>query len=99
MDLNELTEKMHEFVREQGWYEDDSIRPQTPQNLALAMNLETAEVLELFTWGGRPNRAELESELADVALYLIQLASLSEIDLERAILEKLEINRGRSWPA
>jgi NTP pyrophosphatase (non-canonical NTP hydrolase) len=40
---------------------------------------------------------KLAGELADVALYLLQLASLSEIDLEQAILEKLKVNYGREW--
>ena len=37
------------------------------------------------------------SELADVALYLLQLASLSGIDLEAAIMKKLETNYKREW--
>jgi hypothetical protein len=36
-------------------------------------------------------------ELADVALYLLQLASLSGIDLEQAILAKLKVNYERTW--
>jgi NTP pyrophosphatase (non-canonical NTP hydrolase) len=39
----------------------------------------------------------LAGELADVALYLLQLASIAEIDLEQAILKKLEINAKREW--
>ena len=39
----------------------------------------------------------LAISLADVALYLLQLASVSEIDLEKAILDKLEINKTREW--
>ena len=40
---------------------------------------------------------ELAEELADVALYLLQLASVSGIDLEEAIIKKLEINAKREW--
>jgi hypothetical protein len=32
-----------------------------------------------------------------VALYLLQLASVTEIDLEKAILDKIEINKTREW--
>jgi NTP pyrophosphatase (non-canonical NTP hydrolase) len=49
----------------------------------------------------RPTRAirvALAGELADVALYLLQLASVSGIDLEQAILDKLEQNHQREWP-
>ena len=40
----------------------------------------------------------LAGELADVALYLLQLASITGIDLEQAILDKLEVNQDRQWP-
>ena len=40
----------------------------------------------------------LASELADVALYLLQLASICQIDLEQAILAKLSLNETREWP-
>ena len=40
---------------------------------------------------------ELAGELADVALYLLQLASVARIDLEAAILAKLKANYDRTW--
>jgi NTP pyrophosphatase (non-canonical NTP hydrolase) len=43
------------------------------------------------------DKEELASELADVALYLFELASVTEIDLEQAILKKLEVNKTREW--
>ena len=98
MDVKELTQEMHHFVRSQGWYADDSPRPQTMQNLAISLTLEAGEVLEHFQWTDEPSDLdELGDELADVALYLLQLASLAGIDLEQAILLKLRRNYGRSW--
>jgi len=98
MELSELTEKMHAFVRSMGWYETDSPRPQTPRNLAISLSLEANEVLEHFQWRAEvKDKDELASELADVALYLLQLASISAIDLEQAILKKLETNGSRDW--
>jgi NTP pyrophosphatase (non-canonical NTP hydrolase) len=98
MDIKDLTEKMHAFVRAKGWYEPDSIRPQTPRNLAISLSLEANEVLEHFQWQGElKDKDELASELADVALYLLQLASVCGIDLEQAILKKLETNAKREW--
>ncbi len=98
MDLSELTRRMHDFVRAKGWYEPDSIHPQTPRNLAASICIEAAEVLEHFQWdGAAQDRNALAGELADVALYLLQLASVTGIDLERAILDKLETNYGRVW--
>lgn len=98
MDLQELTKAMHEFVRAQGWYEADSPKPQTLRNLAISLNLEASEVLEHFQWKqDLTDPSALAQELADVALYLLQIASIAGIDLEKAILEKLEQNYGRSW--
>ena len=98
MDIKELTKRMHAFVLSKGWYEPDSPRPQTPRNLAISLSLEANEVLEHFQWQGElKEKDELASELADVALYLLQLASVSGIDLEHAVLKKLEANSTREW--
>ena len=98
MDIKDLTEEMHRFVRSKGWYADESKRPQTPRNLAISLALESAEILEHFQWREDVKDKEaLKSELADVALYLLQLASIEKIDLEKAILDKLEVNRTREW--
>jgi len=89
---------MNTFVTSKGWYADDSQRPQTPRNLAISLVLEATEILEHFQWRDEvKDKDELEAELADTALYLLQLASISEIDLEKAILNKLEINKTREW--
>jgi NTP pyrophosphatase (non-canonical NTP hydrolase) len=98
MQIQELSKLMDRFVTEKGWYQTGSPKPQTLRNIAISLNLEASEVLEHFQWQEEPvNRTELAGELADVALYLFQLASLAEIDLENAILVKLEQNYRRSW--
>jgi NTP pyrophosphatase (non-canonical NTP hydrolase) len=98
MELSDLTQKMNELVTAKGWYAPESARPQTPRNLAISLSLEANEVLEVFQWGDSiQDKTELGSELADVALYLLQLASVAGIDLEKAILEKIHINYGRQW--
>ncbi len=100
MDIHELTQAMHRFVASQGWYEQGSARPQTLRSLAISLNLEAAELLEHFQWKEElVDPQAFSGELADVALYLLQIASLSGIDLEQAILEKLEKNYKRSWDA
>jgi NTP pyrophosphatase (non-canonical NTP hydrolase) len=100
MDIQELTRAMHEFVSAKGWYQPDSIHPQTPRNLAISLVLEASEVLEHFQWGETvEKKPELASELADVALYLLQLAQINGIDLEQAVLEKLNTNYNRQWIA
>lgn len=98
MDLKTLTEAMHAFVASKGWYDDDSPKPQSPKNLAISLVLEASEVLEHYQWGeDSTDKAELASELADVMLYLLQLASISEIDLGKAVMDKLDKNYQRTW--
>ena len=98
MTIRDLTDKMNAFVTGKGWYNPGSIHPQTPRNLAISLNLEAGEVLEHFQWRETVRDKEaLAGELADVALYLLQLASVTEIDLEQAILKKLEVNARREW--
>ncbi len=96
--LRALTEAMHVFVESKGWYRSDSKKPQTPRNIAVSLVLEASEVLELYQWSDDPpNPDDLSGELADVFLYLMQLASLSGVDLGQATLDKLAINRDRTW--
>jgi NTP pyrophosphatase (non-canonical NTP hydrolase) len=98
MDIKTLETAMHEFVEGKGWYKPDSLHPQTPKNLAISLVLEAGEVLEHFQWGDdAPDKAELAGELADVMLYLLQIASLYRIDLGEAVMDKLKTNHGRTW--
>jgi NTP pyrophosphatase (non-canonical NTP hydrolase) len=98
MDIKELTQKMHDLVESKGWYAEDSKRPQTPRNLAISLSLEAAEILEHFQFTEQiKDRDELGGELADVTLYLLQLAAISGIDLEDAVLRKIEVNKTREW--
>lgn len=98
MNISELTQAMHNFVGSMGWYEPDSPRPQTMRNLAISLSLEASEVLEHFQWDENlKDPRSFSDELADVMLYLLQLASLSGIDLEQAVLAKLGKNYHRTW--
>ncbi len=98
MTLQELTAEMNRFVEAMGWYRADSPCRQTPRNIAISLSLEAAEVLEHFQWREQPaDRDALAGELADVTLYLLQLAYLTGIDLEQAVRDKLAYNYRRDW--
>jgi 8-oxo-dGTP diphosphatase len=100
MDISQLTQAMHDFVRSMGWYDPGSPRPQTLRNLAISLNLEAAEVLEHFQWDEDLKHPEsFSAELADVMLYLLQLASIAGINLEGAVIAKLDENYQRTWDA
>jgi NTP pyrophosphatase (non-canonical NTP hydrolase) len=100
VDVKELTNAMNAFVSAMGWYESDSTFQQTPRNIAISLSLEASEVLEHFQWNELADSQALAEELADVALYLLQLdllqlAYLMDIDLEQAIMDKLAVNYKR----
>ena len=98
MDIKQLTDEMNHFVRSKGWYDENSKRPQTPRNLSISLALEAAEILEHFQWRDEvQDKEQLAGELADVALYLLELASVTGIDLEQAMLQKLGVNKTREW--
>jgi len=96
--IEELSQMMTDLVRAKGWFDEDTKRKQTPRNMACSLSIEAAEVLEHFQWTDEIlHKDELASELGDVFLYLMQLAKISEIDLEDAVLRKIEVNYGRTW--
>ena len=98
MNIKELTQAMDRFVTAKGWYLPQSPRPQTLKNLAASLCIEAAEVLELFQWADQtPDANALSNELADVTLYLLQIAKIANINLEEAVLNKLAINYNRTW--
>jgi len=95
MTLQDLTDEMNRFVEAMGWYRPQSEFEQSPRNIAVSLSLEAAEVLEHFQWQDQANPDSLAEELADVALYLLQLAYLTGVDLEQAIMDKLTVNYQR----
>jgi NTP pyrophosphatase (non-canonical NTP hydrolase) len=68
-----------------------------PKNLAISLNLEAAEVLELYQWTKdnqlKPERAaKINEELADVMYWLIMLSNHYKIDLVDALDKKMDQN-------
>ncbi len=96
--IQELTDAMNAFVEAMGWYRADSRFKQSPRNIAISLSLEAAEVLEHFQWGESADPDALAEELADVMLYLLQLAYLTGIDLTGAVADKLAVNYRRFGP-
>jgi len=99
-ELEGLTESLRQFAAERDWDQFHS-----PKNLACALCVEAMEVLEHFQWLKESEcealperkRAEIALELADVLLYLIQLADKLGIDLFDAARRKLVLN-GEKYP-
>ena len=93
--LAELRDALRQFAAERDW---DQFH--FPKNLAIALNVEAAELLEHFQWlpdgdsAALPaeTRAKVREELADVLLYLIRLADKLDIDLAAAASDKMAVN-------
>lgn len=99
-DLEALSAMVHEFAVEREWGQFH-----TPKNLATALNVEAAELLEPFQWlatgdGGELTdsaRAAVRLEMADVLAYLLLLANRLDVNLYDALAEKIAIN-GKKYP-
>ena len=94
-DLAELKQRLRVFVAERDWDQFHS-----PKNLAMALSVEAAELVELFQWLTEAESAALDAgrrkraadELADVLVYLVRIADRLDIDLLQAADEKLKSN-------
>jgi NTP pyrophosphatase (non-canonical NTP hydrolase) len=93
-DLSALRELIRHFVDERDWAQFH-----TPKNLAMAMSIEAAEVMEHFQWLptghelADDKRTAVGHELADVLVYLVRLADVLDIDLPAAVADKMALNR------
>jgi dCTP diphosphatase len=96
-----VTEQLVRFREERGWE-----RFHTPKNLALGVAVEAGELLEHFQWLDDAevrdyvsrHREDVAEEIADVAIYLIQLADVLGISFADALAAKLRLNAER-YPA
>jgi len=99
--LDQLKTRLREFAVARDWEQFHS-----PKNLAMALIVEAAELVEHFQWlteeqsASLPpdKHAEVEQELADIQIYLIRLADRLNVDLERAVDAKIALNEQR-YPA
>lgn len=98
--LDQLQQRLRDFAAERDWQPFHS-----PKNLASALIVEAGELLEHFQWLtedqsralARPGPAKdaVAAEMADVLLYLVQLASALEVDLLDAAARKMVVNAAK----
>jgi dCTP diphosphatase len=99
----ELRDSMRLFVAARNWQQYH-----TPKNLAMAISIEAAELMEHFQWLTveeswqliqDPNQcAEVADELADVIIYCLSFANQANIDMSEAVLTKMHRNEHRFPP-
>jgi len=87
MGHQEVIEALRKFVAERDWKQFHS-----PENLAKSISIESAELLELYQWGEEPNLERVREELADVLAYCFHLADNLGIDIDEAVLAKINKN-------
>jgi len=94
-DIKELIKKIKKFRDERDW-----MKFHNPKDMALSVVLEAAELLEHFQWKSpkeikeytKTHKDHIEEEIADVAVYLFELADNLGIDIIEAANKKLEKN-------
>ena len=95
MDYSELALKLREFAAERDWEQFHS-----PKNLAMALNVEAAELLEHFQWLTQEQSSSLSpedlaavaQEIADIQIYLVRLSDQLGVDIGSSVEKKLAIN-------
>jgi NTP pyrophosphatase (non-canonical NTP hydrolase) len=93
--MQEVLARIRAFRDERDWMQFHD-----PKNLAVSIVIEAAELLEHFQWKDKTqaerhvaeNKDAVAEEIADVAIYLLELADNLGVDLEKAIHRKLDRN-------
>lgn len=90
--MDELIQRITAFRDERNWRQFH-----TPKDLAISLNLEASELLELFQWKSseeaiEQNKDKLQDELADVLYYVLLMCNDLGIDPKEALLKKLQKN-------
>lgn len=97
IDLPKLNSLIQQFVDERDWEQFHTLK-----NLSMALSVESSELLEIFQWVSESDAKKLEQdpetmqkveeELADIFYYLIRLSAKTNINLEDALLRKMQKN-------
>jgi NTP pyrophosphatase (non-canonical NTP hydrolase) len=97
IDTTQLAAALEQFAADRNWSQFHS-----PKNLVMALTGEVGELSEVFQWmseadsrhaATNPETSQaVKDEIADVLLYLVRLADVLNVDLNEAVIQKLETN-------
>lgn len=93
-DIQEIISALIEFRNERDWEQFHN-----PKDLALAINIEAGELLELFLWK-KPedaDKSKVKKELADIFAYAFLLADKYDFDVKEIVLDKI-VENGAKYP-
>lgn len=93
-DIQEITQELIKFRNERDWEQFHNTK-----DLALAINIEAGELLELFLWKNAEDadKEKVKEELADVFAYALLLADKYGFDVKQIVLDKITKN-GQKYP-
>jgi len=93
-DIKEIIQELIQFRNDRDWEQFHN-----PKDLALAINIESGELLEEFLWkkSEEAKREKIKEELADVFAYAFLLAEKYDFDVKQIVLEKIKKN-GEKYP-
>ena len=88
-EIEEIIEELIKFRNERDWEQFHN-----PKDLALAINIEAGELLELFLWKNAEdaNKEKVKEELADIFSFAFLLAEKYGFDVKQIILDKIKVN-------
>lgn len=87
MEYKQLLEKIKKFNEDRDWNQFHS-----PDNLAKSISIEAGELLECFQWNNEYDLENVTDEMADVFVYLLDLANKLNIDLLEVTDKKIDKN-------
>ncbi len=91
-EINEIIGELIKFRNERDWEQFHN-----PKDLALAISIESGELLELFLWknANDANKDKVKDELADIFSFAFLLANKYELDIKDIVLDKINKNKER----
>src|SRR4051794_1649024 len=90
MMINQLCKEAYETAKSKGWHDE-------PREIGTMLALIHSEVSEALEADRKGDKENFEEELADVCIRIFDLCGLKGIDLEKAIITKMEYNKSRSY--
>ncbi len=91
--FSDLRKLVREFISDRDWEQFHR-----PKDISMALSIEAGELMELYLWDRKPERGDLEDEIADIFFFLLDMADRESVDLEKVLIKKLEKNKEK-YPA
>lgn len=98
--FHDLSKKIKKFIEERDWK-----KYHAPKNISMSIAIEAAELMEHFQWltlkesekllNNPAKRSQIEDELADIAIYVLDICDSYRINLKKIIENKIEKNAAK----